>query len=258
MMRTRTALTIRRVFTPAYRTRLREELVAAARADERITGVAVTGSSAAGNEDAWSDVDLAFGIGEPMAMDAAMDDWTARMYAKHGAVHHVDVVAGASIYRVFMLANTLQVDLAFSPASEFGAIAPSFKLLFGTSVERHPDVAPAPEFLIGYAWLYALHARSCIHRGRLWQGEYMISGVRDCVLSLACLRHNLPAAQGRGIDRLPAEIRKPLEAALVCVLEANELRRAFRVVVKALLREVREVDMALASRIEGALQELSN
>jgi hypothetical protein len=86
----------------------------------------------------------------------------------------------------------------------------------------------------------------------------MISGVRDCVLSLACRRHNLPATQGRGIDRLPAEIRKPLEAALVGVLEGNELRRALRVVVEALLREVREIDMALASRIEGALQELSN
>jgi predicted nucleotidyltransferase len=144
MMRPPSALTIRRVFTPPYRTRLREELVAAARADERITGVAVTGSFAVGNEDAWSDVDLAFGIGEPMAMHAVMDDLTARMYGEHGAVHHVDVVAGASIYRVFMLANTLQVDLAFSPASEFGAIAPSFRLLFGTAVERPPVVAPPP------------------------------------------------------------------------------------------------------------------
>ena len=245
------------MFAPEYRNWLREELVEAARADKRITGAAVTGSSALGNEDAWSDVDLAFGIGDSGAMQAVIADWTELMYREHGAVHHLDVVAGASRYRVFLLTNTLQVDLAFSPASEYGAIAPSFRLLFGTAVERPPDVAPAPEYLIGYAWLYALHARSCIQRGKLWQGEYMISGVRDHVLALACRRHNLPVAQGRGMDRLPASVRKPLEAALVRAVEPDELRRAFRVVVEGLLREVREVDVALAGRIDGPLLELS-
>src|SRR5260370_27246730 len=116
-------------------------------------------------------------------MVGTMADWTKLMYRDHEAVHHLDVMAGASIYRVFLLANSLQVDLAFSPASEYGAIAPSFRLLFGAAVERAPDVAPAAAHLIGYSWLYALHARSCIQRGKLWQGEYMISGVRDHVLA---------------------------------------------------------------------------
>ena len=53
------------MFTPEYRHQLREELIAAAGKDNRITGVAITGSAALGNEDAWSDVDLAFGIAEP-------------------------------------------------------------------------------------------------------------------------------------------------------------------------------------------------
>jgi hypothetical protein len=59
------------------------------------------------------------------------------------------------------------------------------------------------------------------------------------------------------MDRLPASVTKPLEAALVRALETDELRRAFRVVVEGLLREVREVDMALAGRIDGPLLELS-
>jgi hypothetical protein len=151
----------------------------------------------------------------------------------------------------------LQVDLAFSPASDYGAIAPSFRLLFGNSVERPAAVAPAFEYLIGYGWLYALHARSCIHRGKLWQGEYMISGVRDHVLALACRRQRLPAVQGRGMDLLAPKIRKPLEAALVRSLEPEELRRAFRVAIEGLLREVREVDAALAKRIEGPIRDLT-
>jgi hypothetical protein len=245
------------MFTLEYRNLLREALIATARADKRITGAAITGSFALGHEDAWSDIDLAFGIGEPEAIPAALADWSELMYRDHGAVHHLDVVAGASIYRVFLLASTLQVDLAFSPASEYGATAPSFRLLFGSAVERAPAKAPTPEHLIGYAWLYALHSRSCIQRGNLWQGEYMISAIRDHVFALACRRHNLPAVQGRGLDHLPAEVRKSLEATLVRSLDPDELRRAFRVVVDFLLREVREVDIGLAVRIEGPLLELS-
>jgi hypothetical protein len=59
------------------------------------------------------------------------------------------------------------------------------------------------------------------------------------------------------MDHLPAEVRKSLEATLVRSLDSDELRRAFRVVVDFLLREVREVDMGLAVRIEGPLLELS-
>ena len=159
---------------------------------------------------------------------------------------------------MFLLASTLQVDLAFSPAAEYGATAPSFQLLFGTAIERTPVKPPTPEYWIGYAWLYALHARSCIQRGKLWQGEYMISGIRDHVFALACRRYNLPAVQGRGMDQLPSEERKSLEAALVRSLDREELSRAFRVITASLLREAREADMGLAARIEGPLMELSS
>jgi hypothetical protein len=40
-----------------------------------------------------------------------------------------------TLYRVLLLDNTLQVDLAFWPATEFGAIAPTFRLLFGRANE---------------------------------------------------------------------------------------------------------------------------
>lgn len=244
------------MFTPEYRNQLREELIAVARTDDRITGVAVTGSSADAKEDAWSDIDLAFGIGDADSLQAALEDWTSLMYRNHRAVHHLDVFAGPSIYRVFMLVNTLQVDLAFTPASNYGASGPTFKLLFGTAIDRAPDKPPAPEYLISYGWLYALHARSCIQRGKVWQAEYMISAVRDYVLALACRRRNLPAGQGRGMDRLPSKFTKPLEAALVRSLELVELTRAFRTVVEVLVREVWEVDPALAERIGGPLLEL--
>ncbi len=241
------------MYTVEEREQLREKLVAAARADPRISGAAVTGSAALGASDRWSDLDLAFGISDPAGLREALSEWTSAMYRDHGALHHVDVYFGAAIYRVFFLANTLQVDLAFFPAAEFGAIQPTFRLLFGTSVERPHTSPTSPAHLIGWGWLYALHARSCIEREKLWQAEYMISGVRDHALALASLRHSLPADQGRGMDRLPRDVRAPLEGALVRALNTSELRRAFRAAIAGLVLEIEHADQELAGQLSAPL-----
>ena len=245
------------MFTITERDRLRALLISAARADERITGVALTGSASIGAEDRWSDIDLAFGFAAGTDLGAAIAGWTAVMYADHGAVHHLDIISGATTYRVFLLANTLQVDLAFAAEAEFGANAPTFRLLSGQAVPRAQARPPDAAELIGLAWLYGLHARSSIARGRVWQAEYMVSGIRDHVLALACLRHGLPAVQGRGMDRLPADVTGPLAGALVRSLDAAELGRAFRVTTLVLLTEIGEVDAALAERLSRTLGELA-
>ncbi len=146
---------------------------------------------------------LAFGVAESAELPVVLADWTAQMYERHLALHHLDVPAGAWIYRVFILPSSLQVDLAFVPAGEFRALAPTFRLLSGEANEPRHMPPPRAADVIGLGWLYALHARTCIARRNLWQAEYMISGVRDHALELACIRHGLPAAHGRGMDRLP-------------------------------------------------------
>jgi len=241
------------LFTPEQRARLRGELLEYAARDLRISGGAITGSAAAGAEDRWSDIDLAFGVRDAAELANVLNDWTAEMYASYQALHHLDVWADAWVYRVFLLPGTLQVDLALVPAAEFRALAPSFRLVFGEANEARHAAPPAPADMIGLAWLYALHARTCIARGQLWQAEYMISGTRDHALALACVRNGLPAVHGRGTDRLPAGVTAPFEGSLVRRLEAGELARALRVAVEGLLGEIRSVDRELAGRLEDAL-----
>lgn len=71
--------------------------MAAAQADPRISGAAVTGSAALGASDRWSDLDLAFAISDPADLHDALREWTSAMYRDHGALHHVDVNFGAAI-----------------------------------------------------------------------------------------------------------------------------------------------------------------
>jgi len=246
------------MFTPEQRGRLRDLLLAAAHADVRITGAAVTGSAAIDQEDRWSDIDLALCVAADADYGEVIAGWTNDMYATHGALDHMDVTAGHALYRVFLLSSTLQVDLAFWPETEFGPTGPKFRLVFGAANELPPVPGPLATELIGLGWLHALHARSSIGRGRAWQAEYMISAVRDHVLALACLRHGLPVVQGRGVDRLPPEATGAVSKTLVGSLEPAELKRAFGAVTEALLREVQQVDSRLADRLAGPVREFSS
>jgi hypothetical protein len=236
--------------------RLRDELLQYARADARLSGIAITGSAALGHQDEWSDIDLAFGIGDARLRESVIQDFTATMYREHAALHHYDVHAGPWLYRIFFLPAGLQVDLAFVGQADFRPMGPAFRLILGEAGSRQEFPEPAAADLIGLAWLHALHVRGSIMRGRSWQAEYMISAVRDYTLALACLRFGLPSAHGRGMDRLPAEVTESLHDSLVRELNGTELRRAFAVVIKAFVHELTRADSNLAARVATELQAL--
>lgn len=220
-------------------------------------GAAVTGSASHDAEDRWSDIDLFFGIADGIAPETVLGDWTDFMCGELGARHHFDVRSASAVYRVFLLPDCLEVDLAFTPASKFGALGPTFQVVFGEAVEPRA-IAPAdPDRVIGLAWHHVLHARICIERGELWQAEYWISAVRDHTLALACLRLGHPADYAKGADDLTSEIRASLEAALVRDLSVEELGRALRVAVTGLLRELYQTDSELADQLRDPLRELA-
>ncbi len=244
------------MYSSEQRQRLRSQLLEFAADDQRISGVALTGSAAANKEDAWSDIDLAFGVDAAVELGQVLRDWTAHMYDQHLALHHLDVMVGSWIYRVFLLRSSLQVDLAFVSETEFRALAPTFRLVSGKANAAEHTPPPPPDHIIGFGWLYALHARSCIARQNYWQAEYMISGVRDQALALACIRYGLPAVHGKGVDRLPHEVTAPFEDALVRRLEGPEMSRAFRAAIRGLLTEIRESDVELAERLQCTMEGL--
>lgn len=245
------------VFTTVERDRVRDELVAAAKADPRITAAGFAGSSAHGKEDRWSDIDLALRLAPDVDYDDFVALWTESLYREYDAVTHLDVWAGNTLFRVFLLPGTLQVDIAFWHDEDFGATGPRFEVLFGEANDVEKTKSPVAKDLIGWAWLYALHARSSIARRRVRQAEYMISGMRDEVFNLACLRHDVPATQGRGIDDLPAEMADPIMEALVRSLDPSELSRAFTAACEALLAEAKHVDPEYTKRLAPSIRELA-
>ncbi|MGN6562446.1 MAG: hypothetical protein ACTHMU_07285 [Thermomicrobiales bacterium] len=246
------------MFTAADRDQLRERLLDRARADGRITGAAITGSAAHDAADRWSDIDLFFGVAAGNPIESVLGDWSTFLDQELGALHHFDLRAGPAIYRAFLLPACLEVDLAFTPAAEFGARGPHFRPVFGAARER--PIAPGPnrDHLIGLAWHHVLHARTAIERRQWWQAEYWISGVRDHALALACLRYGQTAVYAKGVDGLPREVTAPFEGALVRALTPAELQRALGVATTHLLGEIREADDDLAGRLSSSLLTLAH
>jgi hypothetical protein len=244
------------MFSIGDRDRVRDHVLQLAASDVRVVAGAVVGSLARGEGDRWSDLDLTFSIADGVPVLDVLEDWTRDLVREFDAAHLFDLPSGASLYRVFLLPGCLQFDLSFTPASKFGARGPSFRLLFGNSVEQPVVPPPSARELFGYAVHHLLRARFCIERGRHWHAEYWISGARDYGLALACRRRGLATQHGRGFDDLPPDVHEAFLYALVASLEREELLRALACVIEALVREADEVQ-ELAKRVEPQLRQLS-
>jgi hypothetical protein len=257
------------VFTVAQRDALRARVLELAEADGRVVAGAAVGSLALGGGDRFSDLDLTFGVADDVPVAQVLEDWTRTLVDELRAVRLADLERGPTIYRVFLLPDALQFDLSLTPAAWFRPGGPRFRLLFGETAPPEAE-APAPRpvgdlfiptpavaaDLLGWGVVYALHARACIERGRAWQAEHYVGAVRDHALSLACLRHGVPAVQARGYDDLPAETIARFADAHVGAVEPEPLRRALAASVAALVREATEARLPHADSVAERLADL--
>jgi hypothetical protein len=257
------------VFTVEQRDALRERLLRLAEADERVVAGAAVGSLAVDSGDRYSDLDLTFGIADRVPVADVLDDWTRTLVDELDAVQLTDLERGPTIYRVFLLPDALQFDLSMTPAEQFRPAGPRFRLLFGETAAG--DGAPAkpaapgnlfistpsvPHDLFGWGVIYALHARACIERGRVWQAEHYVGAVRDHALSLACLREGQLAVQARGYDDLAAETLARFDGAHVGAAEPGALRKALGASVRTLMHEGAEARVRHAETVAQRLAEL--
>jgi hypothetical protein len=227
------------VFTVEQRDALRGHGLQLSEEDERVVAGAAVGSLAVDGGDQFSDLDLTFGIADHIPIAEVLDDWTRTLIGDRDAVHLADLERGPTIYRVFLLPDALQFDLSMTPEAQFRPAGPRFRLLFGETAAGDPTfpTPPVAHDLFGWGVIYALHARACIERGRVWQAEHYVGAVRDHALSLACLREGVPAVQARGYDDLSAETLARFEDAHVSALESRALRTALAASVLAVVRE---------------------
>ena len=255
------------VFTVAQRDALRERVLQLAEEDDRVVAGAAVGSLAVDGGDRFSDLDLTFAVVDHVPILDVLDDWTRALVDELDAIQLADLAHGPTIYRVFLLPDALQFDLSMTPSARFRPAGPRFRLLFGETVGEEPEpttvagslfiLTPAVAGdIFGWGVIYALHARACIERGRLWQAEHYVGAVRDHALSLACAVNGRTVVQARGYDDLPAETLARLEGAHVGALDPGALRAALAASTLALVHEAAEARLPHTDAVSERLAEL--
>ncbi len=220
--------------------------------------------------DRFSDVDLTFGVADHLGVADVLHDWTRTLVEEFDAVPLVDLERGPITYRVFLLPDALQLDLSMSPAAQFRPAGPRFRLVFGeTAAERPEASAPpvvgdlfiatpsVPEDVFGWGVIYAVHARACIERGRLWQAEHYVGAVRDHALAIACLREG--AARRAGAQPTTTSPRRAWpdsKGPTSARFEARALRAALGACVLVLMHEGVEAHVPHAGVVAERLADI--
>jgi predicted nucleotidyltransferase len=233
------------MFSPEERDRIREAVLDRARSDPRVVAGALVGSYARGAADRWSDLDLAFALDDGVPPGLVLDEWTRWLAESDAAVHLLDLRVDAAVYRVLLLPGALQLDISMRPLREFHS-GPGFELVFGSAGDPVPPHAPDARELFGWAVLFAIHARACIERGRLWQADYDLNALRERALALACVRRGLKETYGRGFDDLPPGLLASFAGTRSTTLTVGHLAAATASAIELLLSEAVDVDDRVA------------
>lgn len=241
------------MFTVEERELLRGAMIAHAEESPDIVGAALVGSAARGREDRWSDIDLVLKLAPGVDEAVVVDAWTAWMHDRADVADTLDVHTRDARYRVFLLASSLQVDVSFWPHDAFRETEDGFALIFGDANSPTRPTPPDVDGLIGMGWLYALHARSAVARGRVWQATIMLDHLRDQTIALACLSDGLDPWHGRDADRLPIGLRTALAAARAGTVTVDALSASLAALTRVFAEEVAHHDLARARRLEAPL-----
>ena len=240
------------MFTADTRSRLLASLVERARSDGRISAAALVGSLAGGTADAFSDIDLSFGLVADARLEEVVEDWTRHMVEHEGAVVLFDLEARGTQYRVFLRDDCLQIDLSFTPGGEVRKASPRFVQLFG---RFHEAAVATPEYaqMCGWAVHLAHAARVRIERGRVQQAHWCVSELHEQLVSVYCAARDLAWAYGRGADELPEQLRANLDRGIAAATDPSELDRALGACIDLLVAydgPGREVIVAVRPQFE--------
>ena len=182
-------MTLSSVFSVKEREALRTRLARFAEADEQISAAALLGSAARDELDQWSDIDLALRLVPDAEPELVADVWAARVADTEQVVDQLDIRASGALYRVLLLASSLQVDLSFWPHERPLTGGAPVAVLFGevpVAPVEPVDGLDESRSAVRMGWLFALHVRSALGRGRCWQAVGMLESIRNVLVGLYC------------------------------------------------------------------------
>lgn len=261
-----------RLFTPKYRQRVLERLIAHFQSDARIAGVLIVGSAAVGFDDGYSDIDLCVVVANEAERSAVFKDWGKRLHNLFFVLHHLDVVKGEKgLLHVFLLEGFLEVDLGFESLETLTARRTRWRVAYdhsGTLEEllrtsweksqknRNHLIRNQYKNRLDAVWHYIMHAVVAVQRNLPWKAIAEIEELRRQVIELRGLRENLETKRYRYVDRLSPEFLKTLHQTFVSPQSSSaDIMTAVRHLSHCFFEEARALDATLSIEYAGEAEE---
>src|SRR5680860_142483 len=120
------------MFSVDDRRALRQQVIDRASDDDHVTACVLFGSAARGEEDTWSDIDIALQLGRGVALEEVTNLWKAWLGDVANVADTLAIHASGALYRVFLLSNLRQLDLSFWPHDHLRSTGMPVQPIFGT------------------------------------------------------------------------------------------------------------------------------
>jgi len=261
-----------RLFSPEDRDKILNRILTILQADNRIAGVLVVGSGAAGFEDIYSDIDLCVVMELEKDVLSAFQEWGARIREMFPVFNYVESIRGANVYLwILLLDNFLEIDICFLCSSDLSARRERWKIAFDRSGKLEgimrsswenrpePDIQSAYIYRVNSICYYITWAVVAVKRGLPWRALHELEQIRNQTVELRGLREGLETKHFRQVDKMSEEFLADIQQTLVLSTNAADIMDAVKVATKCFFREARSLDKMLglnaASKLELKMRE---
>lgn len=226
---------------PPAHSRFLGEVLPRIQRDPRVAGVAVAGSLAGGQPDAYSDVDLVVVVDDE-AFDAVMAErlaliasWAALVVGFTG-----EHVGEPRLIITLVGPPLLHVDFKFVRVSRFSERIEDPEVLWDRDgalarvLAEHPPAAPSPDlqWIEDRFWVWVHYGATKIGRGELFEAIGFLGYLRETVLGpLAAQRVGAPLRGVRHLEFIAPDEARDLERTL-CGYDRQDVGRALRACVE--------------------------
>jgi predicted nucleotidyltransferase len=247
------------LYTPQRRAEIQENLLTFLQTDEQIAGVVLVGSGAEEYRDSYSDINLLIAVADNMTVYAVYHKWKTRLIALYPRIAGYEIQqANEAFHYTSLLDNFLVLDLQFAKARRTIAHHKPWKICFdrtGTLQETlekaysdEQNEAPLREYtrLIDTIWQPILKCATALRRNEIWRALHLLEGLRNQVVEIAGMNHNIDTHDFTDVDRLPEMFLVHLRHTLPTGTGVPAIRRALRTTVVLLFDEIEALETRLA------------
>ncbi len=254
-------INIQALFTPERRQEVLDDLIMFFRADDDIAGLVLVGADTptVAVNDPYGGLWLRVVLKNGAVFPSVYTKWRKRLYHVLPAAYLYDETLEPDQVQLHLLLDDyLEISLLFTRLVDLRAVRKPWCVLFDQTEAK--DIRPTLEAtqdeqrvsapvrtyqeLMQRSWQPIVRCVAALKRGETWRALHMLDQVRDAMIQIAAINHNLEARGYAEVDQLPEMFLVRLRHTLPTDSSEVAIRRALRMTLQLFFSVAEEFETA--------------